>query len=186
MRRLLRWMGWLLAGLVVCLASGVLVFDLMVVGPCVDRIKRELEAAAPSERQPPAVLLDMLRRAYGDHVKDVVVRHAASKLLEAEPPASTPHRLAVQAGLLCLLPWHLTDAEMVSSVLATTYMGRGSHGFAAASERHLGVPLERVDAEQAARLVAISWAPNMMLENTDRLQRRTQAILAKPPTSARP
>jgi hypothetical protein len=164
----------------------VLAFDLMVVRPCADRIQRELEAAASSERQPPTVVIDMLQRAHGDHIAYPVVRDAASKSLEAEPHVSRARRIAVEVGLLWLLPWHLTDAQLASSVLANAYMGPGVHGFAAASERHLGVPLERVDAEQAARLVAIAWAPNMMLENPDRLQRRTLAILAKPPTSARP
>lgn len=186
MRRLLRWLGWLFAGLAVCLAAGMLAFDLAVVRPCVDRIKQELEAAAASERQPPAVLLDVLHRAYGGHITDLVARDAVFKSLQVEPHVPRLHRMAVEAGLMWLLPLHLTNAELASAMFANTYMGRGAYGFAAASERHLGVPLERVDSEQAARLMAIAWSPNIMLENPDRLQRRMQAILAKPPVLARP
>jgi hypothetical protein len=186
MRRMLRWMGQLVAGLAVCLALGVLAFDLTVVQPCVDRIKRELQAAAPSERQPPAVLLDMLQRAYGGNIRHQVVRDVAGKSVETVPHVARLHRRAVEAGLLWLLPWHLTDAELASSMLANAYMGPDVRGFAAASERYLGMPLERAGPEQAARLVAISWAPNILLEDPDRLRRRVQVILAKPPALARP
>ena len=186
MRRMLRWMGQLVAGLTVCLALGVLAFDLTVVQPCVDRIKQELEAAAPSERQPPVVLLDMLQRAYGGNIRHQVVRDVASKSVETGPHVDRLRRMAVEAGLLWLPSWHLTDAELASSMLANAYMGRDVRGFAAASKRYLGMPLERASPEQAARLVAISWAPNILLEDPDRLQRRVQVILAKPPALARP
>ncbi|MEO6278564.1 transglycosylase domain-containing protein [Roseateles sp.] len=185
MHRLSRWMGLLLACLAACLAAGVLAFDVAVARPCADRIKRELEAAAPSERRPPAVLLDMLQRAYGDRITQVVARDAAWKLLEAEPHVGRLRRVAIEGGLLLLLPWHLTDAELASALLTDAYMGDGVHGFAAASRRDLGVSLELVSAEQAARLVAISWSPSS-LENPDRLQRRVQSILAKPSALARP
>jgi hypothetical protein len=178
--RLLRWMGLLLAGLAVALALGALAFDLAVARLCADRIQRELQAAASSERQPPAVLLDMLRRAHGDRIMHLVARDAARKLLEAESHVGTLRRVAVEGGLLLLLPWHLTDAELASAVLTNAYMGEGVRGFAAAAQRHLGTPLERVNAEQAATLVAISWAPGS-LETPERLRRRVQSILAKPP-----
>lgn len=184
MKRLLRWMGYAVAALFVAIATGVLAFDILVVRPVVDRIQRRLETAAPGERQPPAVVLDMLRRSHGDRGIMHVARYATSDLLDAGQRMRGLRRMSTEWGLMWLLPWHLSEAEITSTLLATAHMGNGVYGYAAAARRYFGLALEHVSAEQAARLVAIAWSPSSYVEGSERFERRVQRLLAKPPASA--
>jgi len=184
-RRLLRWLACALAGLLGCCALGILAFDLMVVRPHAASVERALAAAAPSERQPPAALRHMLHRAYGDRVKSIVARNLVFASTGEDERMSRLHRMFTEAGVALLLPLHLSEAQLEGALLSSAYMGSGIRGFAAASRHYLGVPLERVDSAQAARLLAIEWAPSF-LESPERLERRVQWLLSAPPPSDRP
>ncbi|WP_422010408.1 transglycosylase domain-containing protein [Roseateles sp.] len=172
--------GRFMAALVVAMASGVLVFDVLVVRPATDLIQRRLETAAPGERQPPQLLLDMLRRSHGDRIVDQVARYAASDLLDADQRMGSLRRMSMEWGLKLLLPRHLTDAEIASTLLATSYMGHQVRGYAAAAQREFNRPLERVNTEQAARLVAIAWSPSAYVVRSDMYERRVQRLLKTP------
>lgn len=178
MHRLLRWTGRGLAGLVVGGALAVWAFDLWVVRPQVARIQRVLVEAAPSEREPPAALRDMLHRAYGDRIGGLLARNATFDAMRNGERMHPLRRMFTEAGIAKLLPHHLSDSQLESAYLASAYMGEGIHGFSAASERHLGIALARVDQRQAARLVALSFAPASYLHSPRRLEQRVQVLLS--------
>jgi hypothetical protein len=160
-------------------AIGVLVFETLVVLPLVTGIVGRLDAATPSERQPPTIVTDMLRRAYsGSQIKSFVVRNAMSAFPPVRP---TMRRQFTELGVFLLLPLHLSESEIESAYISSVYMGNDVHGFAKAAQNHLGVPLESVNVNQAARLVAIAHAPSAYLQDAERLERRTQYLLSLPP-----
>ena len=175
MRRLLRWMVGVLAVLLASFVLGILAFDLMTVRPVVSRIEDQLSAAATSERLPSAAVMDMLGRAYGGRINNLV----ADRALWTEgtrPPPNLPTRV----GVALLLSVHLSEAKIASAYLSTAYMGPGIYGFAAASQHYLGIPLDLVNLEQAAKLVAIAHAPRFYSLVPERLERRTRYLLSLP------
>jgi len=125
----------------------------------------------------------MLHRANGDRLNGLLARRALSS-----GEKGRHERLIHQAselGLALLLSAHFSDQEIEAAYLASAFMGLSDGGFEAASLKYLGVSLARVDAAQAARLVAIAWAPSAYLGNPERVEQRAQRLLALPPAQAR-
>jgi len=168
----------LLAALSAGLVVGGLAFDLMVVRPAVDRIENRLQTAAPGERQPSAAVMDMLHRAYGVRINDLVARDAVSSgQIES---MGTLSRLSMELGIALLLPVHLSRTDIAAAYLTGAYMGPDARGFAAASRLYLGIELDRVDLAQAAKLVAMAHAPDIYRQSPERLERKAAQLLSRP------
>lgn len=179
LRRWIRIAGRAAAALLAVGVAGAIAFDLLGAGPPLAQVDRMLADASPSERRPPAALVDMLHRAYGDQLAWPVARQAV--LTDEVGRRRLLHRQFVELGVALLLPLHFSPGDIETAFLASTPMGPGTRGFAAASQRHLGVPLASVDAAQSARLVAISWAPSWSLGSPERLERRVRHLRALAP-----
>jgi len=177
----LRWIAYCLVGLLLCCGLGVLAFDALVVRPAQLQIEAVIADAAPSERNPPRVVLDMVHRAHGDRLPYLVARYVSLALPDQIDGTSQLHRQLKVLGIALLLPVHLSDHQIVAAYLSRAYMGPGVRGFARASERYLNVPLDSLDAAQAAKLVAIAYAPSAYLDSPERLERRTQYLLSLSP-----
>jgi hypothetical protein len=173
-------MSWSAGALAAGCLTGVLAFDLLVVRPVVSSIQSRLSAAPFGERRPPAVLIDMLNRAYGRRVTELVAREALSAPPSSVEGTSTSRRQLAEAGLALLLPWHLAEADIEGAYLCCAYMGPEVHGFAEAARRYLGVELDRINLGQAAKLVALSHAPALYSESPERLERKAQQLLSRP------
>ncbi len=180
MHRAIRVLAWCGTALLGVMLTGVIAYDSLVAAPRLAWVEQTLHGATASERQPPLVLIDMLHRANGDRLNGLLARRALSsgeigrygRLIQ----------LASELGLALLLPAHFSDQEIEAAYLASAFMGLDAPGFEAASLKYLGVPLARVDAAQAARLVAIAWAPSAYLGNPERVEQRAQRLLALPPS----
>lgn len=181
LRRWMQIMGRVMpAGLGAALV-GAVAFDRWVARPHLAQVDRMLAGASPSERRPPAALTEMLARAHQDGLASSVARQAV--LSGDVEHQGRLRRQVIELGVAWLLPLHFSQGDIETAYLASTYMGPGPRGFAAASQRYLGVSLASVDAEQAARLVAIAWAPGLYLGSPERLERRVQRLLALAPVS---
>lgn len=175
MRKVLNALATAAAALCLAAVLGVVAFDFLVVQPQVEAVRAAVSAAAPGEREPPAAVIEMIHRAHHGAVAPHAVR------LLGIDSRSHLRKVSTEAGLSILLPLHLSDQELTSFLLSRSYMGPDTRGFAQASLRHLGVPLESVDRAQAARLVAIAHAPSIYLVSPERLARRVAWLLEPEP-----
>ncbi len=183
MRRWLQWMGRGVAGLLLCMAAAVLAFDIFIVRPHVVHIEQVIAAATPQERRPPAAVRDVLHRAHGDRLAEWATRDAFLHSMRDGERMSHLRRVLLEGGVALMLPLHLSGADLETAFLASAYMGNGVRGFTAASDRYLGIPLERVDTRQTAMLIAIANAPSFYLGHPERLERRVQWLLSRPPST---
>jgi len=165
---------WLLAALLV----GVATFDVLAVLPAVSRVEAAVANAKSGERSPPSPVVQMLDRAYGSRLKYLVVRQVMHASQGEGQRMGTFRRQLTELGVSLLLPLHVSHQEVQTAFLSQAYMGPGVTGFAAASERYLGSPLQHVSLEQAARLVAITHAPSLYLANPERLEQRAKLLLS--------
>ncbi|NRF72450.1 transglycosylase domain-containing protein [Aquincola sp. S2] len=178
MHRHLRFFRALLGTTLVAFLAFTLAFEFTVVQPALSKAASLLAAAAPSERSPPATLMEALDRSQPELRKYQVARD-----LLAQPPSQieglrTLSRQSLEHGLGISLKLHLSEQDLSALHLSQAYMGPGVRGYAQASAIHLGVPLESVTREQAAKLVAISLAPAANLASPERLARRVELLLS--------
>jgi hypothetical protein len=174
MYRVLRMTRTLLIALLAAILVFALAFEFIVVRPALIKTASQLATATPSERNPPATVLEILGRSQPELRKYQVARNL---LTHVEGFGTIGRHFAV-LGLGIFLSLHLSAQELAALHISQAYMGTGVHGFAQASVAHLGVPLESVTIEQAAKLVAISYAPSAYLTSPERLARRTEFLLA--------
>lgn len=181
MRRLARWLAVFIGSLLLFSFLGVAAFDVLVVQPTLAKIEGHITAAAPSERNPPAVVVEMLRRAYGSNLKYLVAKRVLADSPSQIDGVSQLQRQFAELGVGLLLPLHMVESEIAVTFVSKVYMGPGVFGFADAATRYIGVPLESLSERQAAQLVAIAHGPSAYLGNPQRLERRTQYLLSGQP-----
>lgn len=181
MRHFGKWIVIFLCSLLLCLIIGVAAFDFLAVQPVLSKIEAYIADAAPSERNPTKVVVEMLRRAYGSRLKYIVT----NSVLREEPSLvegmSHLQRQFTELGVGFLLRMHLSEPEIATAFLSTAYMGSGVIGFAQASIRYFGMPLEDLSIRQAAQLIAIADAPAAHLLDQQRLEHRMQDLLSAEP-----
>jgi membrane peptidoglycan carboxypeptidase len=174
MRLLPRLACWFLVAI---LASAV-AFDVLVVLPAVSRVKAAVANSHPDESSPPSSIVEMLDRAYGSRLQQLVVRQVVHASQIEGLRITNSRRQLTELGLSLLLPLHVSRHEMQAAFLSQAYMGPDVTGFAAASKRYFGSPLQKVSREQAARLVAITHAPSIYLASPERLEKRAKLLLS--------
>ena len=165
---------WLLVALLAIVAT----FDALVVLPAVSKVKAAVANSQPSESSPPSSIVEMLDRAYGSRLKHLVVRQVVHASQSEGQRIGISRRQLTELGLSLLLPLHVSRQEMQAAFLSQAYMGPEVTGFAAASERYIGSPLQELSREQAARLVAITHAPSIYLASPERLEQRAKLLLS--------
>jgi hypothetical protein len=153
-------------------------YDAAVFWPRMDEIQSIIDAAAPAERQPPLNLRRALAAAPRDYDSEV----ARVLLVELKIPSALRSGIgwhATSALWLAGVKLHLSKDERMSLFLTLSYMGHRTFGFADASVRVAGTPLENVSLEQAARLVAYSHSPSASEASEEQLARHTQFLLSR-------
>jgi hypothetical protein len=154
-------------------------FEITTMRPVVSHARTLLAKAAHSELDPPQVLDRMLGRA---HTEDRMACRAMSLVLRDQGFAAGMkmlRRQLTEAGVCFLASWHFSEMETKALFLSQSYMGPGVYGFSRAATQYIGVPLDRVDLMQAAKLVAIAHAPNLYLDNPERLNRRIDWLMSR-------
>lgn len=171
---------WLTFGVALIPVVAIAGYDLLVFQPCMPEIRKLLANAKPEEKQAPQTILRVLQVDPGVELHWHVSRLLLSTI-QPQTGRSNGHGHRFMFGVLVAL--HLSPAEQATVFLSLSYMGQEVHGFAAAAPRLVGVPLGSVSLEQAARLVAVAWAPSISPERQARraevLVRRVQASRAE-------
>ncbi|RZA27531.1 MAG: hypothetical protein EOP02_10070 [Proteobacteria bacterium] len=67
------------------------------------------------------------------------------------------HAARIAGSVMVSRSWSLQ--QVIDTVLANAYFGRGTHGIEAAARTYYGLPANRLDAEQSLALVAIIKGP---------------------------
>lgn len=179
MRRFWKFASISFVTICLVLAMTVTTFDRLVVLPAIEKANTLLSAAAPSERNPPESLKQLLLSSLGSRVKFLVARDVLVAPPSQIEGMQTTSRQFTELGVGLLLLLHLSEKEILALHVSQAYMGTGVRGFSQASLRYANTPLENVTLAQAARLVVISYAPSTYLSNPERLEHRAQAILSK-------
>lgn len=78
--------------------------------------------------------------------------------------------------LVCL---HYSDEQIAAVFASRAYTGAGRYGLNAAALARFAKPLSRLSTEEAAEIIAITWAPPIMLANPAALNRRKGIILLR-------
>jgi membrane peptidoglycan carboxypeptidase len=112
------------------------------------------------------------------------VNHLVARDILSAPPSQmegmrTLWRHVTTAGVTLLLPLHLNEDEILAAFTSQAYMGPGVRGFSQAAQTYMGAPLENLDRNQAAKLIAIADAPSIYLRRPEYLERKVQLILAR-------
>lgn len=165
--------------LAICLLAMV-IFDRLAVQPVVYSIRAEIVAAKHSECQPPALISSLLQRAYPDRIPALLVARYRRDSARQQENLNHLQRQMLEFGMASFLSLHLSQQEINCAFLATSYMGPELVGFENAALHYFALPLTKLNAEQAAKLVAISAAPSALANNPQRLEKRASLLLALP------
>lgn len=181
MRRFLRFVSIALALWLFSLAAAALAFDRFTVAPALGKAAAMYARATPSEKNLSPIVRRLAMASIGS---DLRLWCLVSRDLLSSPPSQIEEMRTIEMQLTelsvgLLLPVHLTNNEMLALFVSRAGMGEGTRGFSQASAKYLGMPLENVTPEQAARLVAISHAPTAYIDSPERLQQATQRLLRK-------
>ena len=176
MRRGANLLLWLILALVAAPVVWFAAYDVLVFQPRTAEIRRLVAAAAPEEKSPPTSIRRVLRVSYPNQLSAHVARLLLGEL-ETEPTGSSmlwwQAKTAVWTGLVDL---HLSESDQTTLFLTLSPMGNGVRGFSKASTVVVGVPLNTVTLEQAARLVTVGRAPSLYLNNSERLMQQSEAL----------
>ncbi|OQA30699.1 MAG: Penicillin-binding protein 1A [Betaproteobacteria bacterium ADurb.Bin341] len=156
------------------------VYDLTVFQPRMPEIRALLAKSEASEISPPESLLKVLRVA---HPKGTGSRVAGLLLykLDVYPNENvgTFRRQLASTVWSALLGMHMSEQECITLFLNLSYMGNQTTGFAKASEKIVGVPLDKVSIEQAARLMTVSKSPSAYLGSPERFNRFSESLATR-------
>jgi hypothetical protein len=177
MHRLAKLTTIVASGLLLASVAALAWFDVAFVAPAVSKARALLVQASTTERQPPAHLVHLLAASDRNSERSALVR----RLLHLEPSQvqdlRTTQRQLAELGTSVLIGWHLSEFELTSARLASSYMGNGIVGFERAAAKYFNTPLAQLTREQLAELVALERAPTTMLENPASLKRVKQLLL---------
>jgi 1A family penicillin-binding protein len=94
--------------------------------------------------------------------------------------ARTIERKLKEIPMALAMEWKYTKDEILAIYLNRVYLGAGSYGFEAASQRYFGVPAKFLGPAEAAMLAGLLKAPSRFAPTTDiaRSQARANLVLA--------
>ena len=176
MQRALMIVLWLIFALLAAPFVAFAAYDLTTFQPRIPDIGRLLAEAAPEEKAPPDSIRRVLRASYPEHFSGLVAKLLLHELNAVPTDGNMLRWHLTGAAWWALVQLHLTEAEQMTLFLALSPMGNNTKGFAEVSTAVVGVPLNAVSLEQAARLVTIGKAPSLYLSNPERLARHSEAL----------
>jgi hypothetical protein len=179
MHRIFKILAFIFGILAVVVTSSALVFDFVIVQPTLAKAGVLLASAAPSEQNLPSPVERILKIDPGNHLNYKIAREMLASQPSEFESTGTIRRQLTEFSLGLFLGIHLTNQELSTLFISQAHMGPGVRGFNQAATQYLGTNLQLVTLEQAARLVAISHAPSLYLQNTNRLERRTAYLLSR-------
>jgi hypothetical protein len=179
MHRIFKILAFIFGILAVLATSSALVFEFVIVQPTLVKAGVLLASAAPSEKNLPSPVERILKIDSSKHLKFRVAREMLASQPSQFESMGTLRRQLTEFSLGLLLGIHLTNQELSTLFISQVHMGPGVRGFNQAATQYLGTNLQLVTLEQAARLVAISHAPSLYLQSTNRLEQSTAYLLSR-------
>jgi hypothetical protein len=155
-------------------------YDAFVFQPHRNDIAQLLVEADTQDRNPPDIIHRLI---YASHLGGSPTTPVARGLLVRFLPEAKQHggmlgwhfRFALWDVLVRL---HLSHEEVIGLYSTLVYNGQG-HGINALALRMYGKPLSQLSEEEAATVVAVSWAPMVYLKSPARLNKRRDLLLSR-------
>ncbi|MCC4591114.1 hypothetical protein LL974_08180 [Xanthomonas campestris pv. cannae] len=153
---------------------GLGAYDLIVIQPRLNQVKKFLEDAPNQDASPPPLIRKMI-----DANSDGPSNYATSMVVGRVYPQSSNLRWHMRNALWrALLPLHIGQSGMYGLYATLSFNGT-DHGLTAYASREFGKPLDQLSALQAATTVAITHLPRPYSSDRQRLKRRADALLKK-------
>jgi len=157
-------------------AVAFLIYDALVFWPHRDDMRAVLENADPLDRSPPSKIRTYIRSQHdGALPSAVVARQLHSRWLSRRGMLDWHVRSFLWERLVSL---HLSREEVLGLYATLAYNGQGQ-GLASLSQRLFTKPLDLLSDEEAAMVVAYTWAPDLYAQHPERLRARTDILLSR-------
>ncbi len=157
-------------------AVAFLIYDALVFWPHRDHMRTVLENADPLDRSPPAKVRAYIRAQHdGALPSAVVARQLHSRWLPRRGMLDWHVRSFLWERLVSL---HLSQDEVLGLYASLAYNGKGQ-GLNSLSQRLFTKPLDALSDEEAAMVVAFTWASDLYAQHPERLRARTDILLSR-------
>jgi membrane carboxypeptidase/penicillin-binding protein len=135
-----------------------------------------LEKADPLDRSPPSKVHAYIQAQHGGALPSAVVaRQLHSRWLPRRGMLDWHVRSFLWERLVSL---HLSQEEVLGLYASLAYNGQGQ-GMNSLSQRLFTKPLDALSDQEAAMLVAYTWAPDLYARHPERLRARTDLLLSR-------
>lgn len=178
--RAFKALGWGLAIVILVPMAGLAYYDLTRFQPHADQISRIVADAHPDERSPPGILRRLLEEPRGE------LSLEASRLLifRLNPDAARQGNLVWQRTSFLwwlLTKAHLSEAEQLTIVCSTTFLGQRAYGFEAGANAFFNRPLDRLTDFELATLAVRARSPSrwQQADRQDELAMAADNLLAR-------
>ena len=104
-------------------------------------------------------------------------RWKSERAYEAECRRSTKTRKIKEAFFAVIMEFRYTKNEILSIYMNRAYLGAGTRGFQAASQRYFGISSSKLDISQAAMLAGLLKAPSTYAPTTNLQKAQSRAKL---------
>ena len=176
MKRPLRLLAGSIAILLLTPVLAIAAYWAAVFLPRLDDIEAVLAAADPLDRHPPRRIRDYLVVAHADGPS---IAHSASRQLTPRllPRTSNLKRIGREIAWSGFLSLHFSNVELMGLYSSLAYNGEGQ-GLNALSLRLFAKPLDALSNEEAATVVAYTWAPQVYGRSRHLLEQRRDKLMA--------
>jgi membrane carboxypeptidase/penicillin-binding protein len=159
-------------------AVAFLIYDALVFWPHRDEMRAVLENADPLDRSPPSKVRAYIRSQHdGALPSAVVARQLQSRWLPRKGMLDWHVRSFLWERLVSL---HLSQEEVLGLYATLAYNGQGQgQGMNSLSQRLFTKPLDALSDEDAAMVVAYTWAPELYAQHPERPRARTDILLSR-------
>lgn len=157
-------------------AVAFLIYDALVFWPHRDDMQTVLKNADPLDRSPPSKIRTYIRSQHdGALPSAVVARQLHSRWIPRRGMLDWHVRSFLWERLVSL---HLSQEEVLGLYATLAYNGQGQ-GMNSLSQRLFTKSLDALSDEEAAMVVAYTWAPDLYAQHPERLRVRTDILLSR-------
>jgi hypothetical protein len=157
----------------------LLAYDHHWVRPQLDAVHTLIAAAAPEDRAPPAQVRALIDAS---HTSPRAARGRAAALvvrrLGLAEESSALGRHTHELLWAVLLPYHLESSDLYGLYASLSPVGTG-HGLNQLAVQQFGLSLSQLTPEQAASVVASTFAPGYLARHPEKLAARRDMLLER-------
>jgi membrane carboxypeptidase/penicillin-binding protein PbpC len=177
MRRSLEIVMWIL----VILFMGFGLGDLLYFQPHRAEIRQLIQATTDEERNPSAMMKELVQASTSGNLDYTVARILLDKL-DVRPSADAKFQLGKMTTFLfwtLLVELHLSEQERITLYMGYIHTGNLQRGFSAASQSMFHKPLAALSPEEAATIAVIPRSPSVYFEQPELLKKHRDDLLSK-------